>query len=141
MLAETEVEVINEALFSLAGNDTSTTRDLAIYRAVLLEVFQKKNISQYSPNEVQDFLLSRMAYKESQIFSLKPDPVAVSDSAKKKLEAFDKVELDREVQLISQSLSWIELKETQLRDRERFNNWVDVLKRKYQLKIKSPLYR
>ncbi|WP_148284969.1 hypothetical protein [Pseudobdellovibrio exovorus] len=136
-----QVEVINEALFSLAGNETSTTRDLALYKSVLTEVFRKKNLSQYSANGVQDFLLSRMAYKEAQVFSLKPEAVKISDSVRKKLEAYDKAELDREANLITQSLAWIELKENQLKDRERFQNWIDVLKRKYQLKIKSPQYR
>lgn len=136
-----QVEVLNEALFSLAGNETSTTRDLALYKSVLTEVFRKKNLSQYSANEVQDFLLSRMAFKESQVFSLNTEPIKASDSARKKLEAYDKAEVDREVSLITQSLAWIELKENQLKDRERFQNWIDVLKRKYQLKIKSSQYR
>lgn len=129
-------EVVNEVLFSLTG-ESFTSRDLRIFGAVLKEIFHRDRLGEFSADAFQDFILSRLAYREAQVFELKVDARAISEAEHRRLAAFSAAEVAREADIIAKSLNWIELKENQVKQRERFNIWLDVLKRKYQLRIKG----
>lgn len=112
---------------------------MALYRQTLNTVFGKTRISEFSETDLQDFILSRLADKEAQGFSFKPEKnYTVSEAARKKMSAYNEDSFNAEVEIVARSLQWIELKKNQLEQRERFNVWLDVLKRKYQLRLKSP---
>ncbi len=137
-----EGSLVNEVLFSLAAK-SSTARDRLLYETLIQEVFEKKQLSKYSKKKSDDFLLSRLSSREAEAFDIRPDKKIISDSARKKMNEFSAAEIENELSLISKALSIIELKENQLAKenqltpQERFDTWYEVLKRKYQVKIKS----
>lgn len=132
---ETRTE-FNKILFSISGQSWSL-RDQQIYQAVLVEVFKRKSLSPYSTNESDDFVTSRLAEKESNLFDLTTDPVKVTEAQKKRLSNFTSAEIDKEIASISKATAIIEIKESKNQDQARFKTWVELLKRKYQFKIKS----
>lgn len=130
------VSLVNEILFSMAG-ESYTRRDQQLYKILLAEVFQKKQIGKFLQKEEFDFMLSRLALKEADAFGLKVTPVKLPESVRKKLSDYTPAEIDRELRAISKALAYIALKESQLQQPERFNTWFELLKRKYQIKLKS----
>jgi hypothetical protein len=134
--------LVNEVLFSVAAK-SATARDRLLYETIIQEVFEKKQLSRFSKKKSDDFLLSRLCSREAEVFDISPDKKIVSDSARKKMNDFSTTEIENEISLISKALSIIELKENQivkenqLTPQERFDTWYEVLKRKYQVKIKS----
>jgi hypothetical protein len=134
-LAQTAPNVLNEVLFSVAG-EASTVRDQQIYQAVLDEVFHKPHLSRFSQKPATDFLLSRLSFREASTFDLTSDKIKISENSKKKLSEFSSAEIEREANIVSRALLLIELKENQLKQQERFDTWFEVLKRKYQVKYK-----
>lgn len=128
--------VIIEVLFSI-GSESYTSRDLLIYKTVLSEVFQKNRISQFAKKTPEDFLLSRLSYKEAKVFELTNEKLKVSEAARKKMNEFSLDEIDRENEIISVALALIEIKEVQVKSQARFDTWFELLKRKYQIKLKS----
>lgn len=139
VLAATDekVQVVNEILFSVAG-EPSTSRDMQLYKAVLNEIFQKNKISKFTKKFSDDFLLSRLSYKEAVVFELTGTKMKESDAARRKMADFSKAEIDREIDVVSKALELIEIKENQVKLQARFDTWFELLKRKYQLKLKSP---
>ena len=70
----------NKILFSI-GSNSWTLRDRQVYQAVLGEVFQKKMLSAFSKDPENDFLLSRLSFKEAAVFELTPaTAVKISDN-------------------------------------------------------------
>lgn len=128
--------VINEILFSIA-NESVTSRDRQVYQSVLSEVFQKDRVSQFTKKLSDDFVLSRLSYREAKVFELRSVEVKLNESMKKKLSEFSQREITREVEIIGKAIALIEMKETQLKQKDRFDTWFALLKRKYQLKLKS----
>ncbi len=128
--------IINEVLFSI-GSESYTARDMMIYKAVLNELFQKSRISQFTKKPFDDFLLSRLSYKEAKAFELTNEKNKLSDAVKNKLKEFSPEEISSENEVLSVALSLIEIKEVQLKNQARFDTWFELLKRKYQLKVKS----
>lgn len=128
--------VVNEVLFSI-GNVSYTTRDSLIYKSVLAELYQKTSISQYTKKPFDDFLLSRLSFSEANAFELKSEKSKVTESARKKLSDFSLEEITRENENIAVAIALIDIKEGQLRSQTRFDTWFELLKRKYQYKLKS----
>lgn len=128
--------VVNEVLFSVA-NESSTTHDRLIYQRVLSEVFKKNKISQLIKKASDDFLLSRLSYKEAKAFDMQGVEVKLSQASRKKLSEFSDLEINHEIEVISKAMAIVEIKETQLKQKERFETWFDLLRHKYLLKIKS----
>ena len=128
--------VVNEVLFSI-GSVSYTGRDQLIYKSVLAELYQKNKISQYSKKPFDDFLLSRLSYSEANAFEIKSEKSKISDAAKKKLSEFSIEEILRENEYIAVAIALIDIKESQLRSQTRFDTWFELLKRKYQYKLKS----
>lgn len=128
---------LNEVIFSITG-ESYTSRDQALYRQILSQVFGKTRISEFSETDLQDFVLSRLADKEAQGFNFKAEKnYTLTEAARKKMSAYSEDSINAEVEIVARSLQWIELKKNQLEQRERFNVWLDVLKRKYQLRLKA----
>lgn len=125
---------VNRVLFSI-GTTSWTSRDREAYQFVLSEVFQKKALSQYSKNPENDFLLSRLSYKEAAVFELSAGEKTKVD-VNKKLNGFTPAEVERETNYISKALILIEIKESQHKDSRRFNSWFELLKRKYLVRLK-----
>lgn len=128
--------VVNEVLFSI-GTESFTSRDLAIYKAVLHEIFGKTKISQFTKKASDDFLLSRLSYNEAKAFELSSDKSKISEAARRRLNDYSPEEINREYEVISVALALIDIKESQLNSQTRFETWFELLKRKYQLKLKS----
>lgn len=126
---------VNRVLFSI-GTTSWTSRDREVYQFVLNEVFQKKALSQYSKNPENDFLLSRLSYKEAAVFELSSGEKNKMADLGKKLNGFSATEVERETDYISKALILIEIKESQHKDSRRFNSWFDLLKRKYLVRLK-----
>lgn len=128
--------VVNEVLFSV-GSVSSTARDMLIYKSVLAELYQKTRISQYTKKPFDDFLLSRLSFSEASAFELKSEKSKISDVARKKLSDFSLEEIVRENDNIAVAIALIDIKEGQLKSQARFDTWFELLKRKYQFKLKS----
>jgi len=138
-LTSASATLVNEVLFTLSG-EARTQRDMELYRDVLAEVFDKKRIGPYTKSLPEDFLLSQLASREASAFDLQAEPPSLSTAQKKKLSAYPPEELERQVRELSRAMALIEIKENQLKQEPRFTSWVDLLKRKYQLRVKSALY-
>ncbi|MGZ3690795.1 MAG: hypothetical protein ACXVAX_04795 [Pseudobdellovibrio sp.] len=119
------------------GGESWTTRDMQVYQSVLSEVFKKKQLSTYSKSSLDDFLLSRMSFKEAKVLNLVADKNPVPESEKKKLTQFKGEEVDREIDLITKAENLVEIKEAQHKDANRFNAWYELMKRKYVVRIKA----
>lgn len=119
----------------MAGQSV-TARDQQVYQDVLSVVFQKETISKFSQKNLLDFILAHVSAKEAEVFDLQADKIKLSDAQKKKLSEYTTDEINREIQLISKASSIIELKENQLKQQDRFDTWAEILKRKYQVKLK-----
>ena len=128
--------VVNEVLFSI-GTVSYTGRDMLIYKSVLSELYLKNRISQYTKKPFDDFLLSRLSFSEASAFELKSEKSKISEAARKKLSEFSLEEIVRENENIAVAIALIDIKESQLRSQARFDTWFELLKRKYQLKLKS----
>ncbi len=111
---------VNEVLFAITL-EASTARDLQLYQAVLTEVFQKKTLSRYSKSAAQDFLLSRLAYREAMVFELTGEKNKITDAARKKMSEYTAEGIEKEAALIAKAQALIEVKEAQLKQRERFD--------------------
>lgn len=127
---------INKVLFSV-GNQSWTMRDLELYQSVLNVVFNKKVLSQYSKDEFNDFLVSRVSLKEADVFQISYVKQAITEPERKKLVAFTREEIEKEVTAIAKADALIEIKENQHKDTGRFNTWLELMKRKYVVRIKS----
>ena len=111
---------------------------MQVYQSVLSEVFKKKRLSEFSKSALDDFLLSRMSFKESKVLNLTAtEKMAVTEAEKKKLPQFKAEEIQREADLIIKAENLIEIKEAQHKDAARFTNWFELMKRKYVVRIKA----
>lgn len=130
--------LVNEVLFSITG-ESFTSHDRNIYQSVLNEILQKNKISSFTKKTTDDFLLSRLSYQEAKAFELTGSAkIKLSESSRHKLSEFSPAEIEREIDVISRARALIEIKETQLKQQDRFDTWFQLLKRKYQFKPKSP---
>lgn len=126
----------NKVILSIGG-ESWTMRDVQVYNLVLAEIYNKKNLSEFSKSNLNDFILSRVSYRESKNLNLTADKTVFTESNKKKLALFKKDEIEREMDLITRANSLVELKQSQYKNSARFNNWFDLMKRKYVVRIKA----
>lgn len=94
--------------------------------------FELKN-NEFKP--VDEFLLIRLAAKEAQLFEITPLKLAAIDTSIL-LRDFSKEEVQAELSSLSLALAMIRFKELQLKEASRFITWFEILKRKYQVKMK-----
>ncbi len=129
--------VLNYVLFS-EGNQSWTARDHALYKRVLFALTKKEKITEFSETSVEDFLASRLLKREAVLFEIVPQPLAPPTLAKSSdSESYSKQDINQETQVIAEAFALIELKKNQLGQKVRFKAWMDVLKRKYAVKIKA----
>ncbi len=133
---KSEKLVVNEVLFSMS-NQVWTSYDLELYHKVLFEVFKEQKISTFSKNNMQDFILSRLALSEALAFELEGNSFVLSDLVKKKLSLhYSEQQILNEANAVSKAMAYVELRESMLKQEKRFQDLMDVLKRKYQFKAK-----
>lgn len=130
-----EATSVNEIVFSVS-KQSSSRRDLELYQFVLKEFFQKNKMSIFSKRELEDFLLSRLAYREALNFDLSGVEAKNKSFDAKKQNGYTDVEVKEEVQVLLKALAYMEIKENHLKEQVRFDTWFDLLKRKYQVKYK-----
>lgn len=134
------IHIVNQVLF-FESKDSWTSRDLELYQKIKKEVLHKESISQFVDNADEDFLLSRLSAREAVLFEVSPIKLKFSDSQRVAFAGFSQKEIENEMNQIGLALALIDLKESQLKQKLRFKTWLDLLKRKYQVKIKSPEYK
>ena len=133
---------INAVLFS-EGNESWTQRDLNLYKKLVQHLFHKEKLSEFSDSIRDDFLISRVVKREAILFEIEANKIKLNKLNKLNstsyadLSEYSKNEIHSEVDAISFASALLELKEKQMNQKARFKAWVDVLKRKYNVKIKS----
>lgn len=127
---------LNEILIA-ESLESWSKRDFELFKKLKIQVYKKSLLSQFSENEIEDFVLSRLSFHENVLFELSYEPVLLTEVQKKSLSGeYTDEEIQKELNRIGQALVMIELKESQLKQKVRFKTWFDLLKRKYQLKYK-----
>lgn len=134
--APNEGPVINQVLF-YESKQSWTSRDLELFNHIKKEVLKKSRLSQLADTDHEDFLLSRLAAREAILFEVTSVKIRLADTQKQSLQNFSNKEIDEELAQVGRALTLIELKESQLNQKMRFKTWFDLLKRKYQVKIKA----
>jgi hypothetical protein len=129
-------QVINQVLFYESAQSW-TMRDFQLFEKMKPLVLQKPLLSQFVESANEDFLLSRLSAREAQLFEIAITPLKLSDSQRKSLSTFTNSEINQELAQISSATALIDLKEVQLKQKLRFKTWFDLLKRKYQVKVKT----
>ena len=130
-----ESQTVNEVVFSIAGK-ASTQRDLSVYQFVIREYFQKNKMSVFVKKDMDDFLLSRLAYQEALAFDFNGIDLPKKRDVKKN-KNFSESELQSEQEVLAKALAYMEIKEAQVKEQGRFETWFELLKRKYQVKYKA----
>ena len=133
--ARAERVEINRVLFNAGGNSW-TKRDYQIFEFVLNNAYKRKKISNFSSDELNDFILSRMAAREGETFAISFEKQNLPEALRKKT-AFSQEEIDREIEAVGRAVAFVEIKESYHQDAKRFNAWFEVMRRKFQVKIKS----
>lgn len=129
-------QVINQVLF-YESKQSWTERDLELYEKIKKEIVHKDRISQFTENKDEDFLLSRLSAREAMLFEVSALKFKLSEAQRASLAGFSSKEVDSELNQLGLALALVDLKESQLKQKLRFKTWFDLLKRKYQVKIKS----
>lgn len=136
MAAPNDGPVVNQVLF-YESKQSWTARDLELFGQIKKEVLKKSRLSQFAETDHEDFLLSRLAAREAVLFEVTSVKLRLTDAQKQVLQNFSNKEIDEELAQVGRALTLIELKESQLNQKMRFKTWLDLLKRKYQVKVKS----
>lgn len=129
-------EVLNQVLFA-EGTQSWTTRDLNLYKKVLAAYMKHDRISDFSDSVAEDFLVSRLLKSEALVFDIHPQDQFVFNAIKLSPGEYSKKEIEAELKGLSYAVALLNLREKQMTQKARFKAWIDVLKRKYQVKIKS----
>lgn len=129
-------QILNQVLF-YESSQSWTSRDMELFEKLKKDILQKNKLSQFAENANEDFLLSRLSAREALLFEVAPVQYKISEQQKKSLSEFSSIEVDEEIKKMGLAVTLIDLKEDQLKQKLRFKTWFDLLKRKYQVKIKS----
>ena len=127
---------LNQVLFS-DSEQTFTLRDLQLYQKVLSSAYNRKKLNDWSANSGEDFILSRLSFREAQLFGVSPENIKLSEADRAHLAKYSSKEIDAELNLLRYAVMFTELKDNQLKQKERFRPWFDHLKRKYQVSYKT----
>lgn len=132
--------VINQVLF-YESKQSWTERDHELFEKIKKLALEKSRLSQYTENNDEEFLLSRLATREALVFELTPSKLWLSESQRQSLSGFSAKEIENELKQMALAVALIDMKESQLKQKLRFKTWFDLLKRKYQVKIKSAEFK
>lgn len=129
-------QIVNQILFS-EGGTSWTSRDQVLYKKILSAALKQEKLTEYSENEMDDFLISRLVKREGSAFEIKPSSEWLSPNLKNlNLGDYSKKEIEDEVKSVAYAMTFLNLREKQITQKARFKAWIDVLKRKYQVKMK-----
>ena len=128
-------QVMNQILFS-ESSQSWTSRDFKLYKRVLSLTTASEKLTEFSDSLVEDFLLSRLLKREALLFEIEPKKLPTL-SAQKDLSEFSKAEIEQEIGVIARALALLDLKSSQVSQKIRFKTWMDVLKRKYSVRLKA----
>ncbi len=128
--------IINQVLF-YESKQSWTSRDQQLFEKIKKEVLPQNQVSQFTENRDEDFLLSRLSAREGLLFDVTPLKLKFTEAQRSGLSMYSAKEIDHELAQMGLATALIELKETQLKQKIRFKTWFDLLKRKYQYKSKS----
>jgi len=137
-----EIIKVQEMLFDISG-EAMTSYDFKIFK----EVFMKTDhilpsiILSYMPSMEDRFLILKLAYKEADQLGLEYDQALFSEVVHKvKNGGMDKENserLDVEIKLQLRAMALLTIKEKQFQDKNTMLSWMQVLKRKYLMNVKS----
>ena len=128
-------ETLNTILFS-EGNQSWTTRDFNLYKKLVRHLTKQEKLSALADSSEYDFMISRLLIREALLFEIKPDKFESALSTHGDLNEYSKTEINEELETIELASSLLNLKEKQISQKARFKAWIDVLKRKYAVKMK-----
>lgn len=128
-------QVMNQILFS-ESSQSWTSRDFKLYKRVLSLTTASEKLTKFSDSLVEDFLLSRLIKREALLFEIEPKKLPTL-SVQKDLSEFTKAEIEQEAGVIAHALALLDLKSSQVSQKIRFKAWMDVLKRKYSVRLKA----
>ena len=112
-------------------------RDFKIYKQLLVALTKNEKIADFSENALDDFVVSRLLKREALLFEIAPQPLAAPLNLRgTDGEVFSRLEIEQETGMIAEALALLKLKQNQMSQRVRFKAWIDVLKRKYFVKMK-----
>ena len=127
---------LNQVLF-YESKQSWTSRDQELFNKLKKEVVQKERLSAFTETSDEDFLLSRLSAREALLFEVTPLKFKITETERNVLAGYSRSEIDEELNHLGLAVALVELKESQLKQKLRFKTWLDLLKRKYQFKIKS----
>ena len=127
---------LNQVLF-YESKQSWTSRDQELFNKLKKEVVQKERLSAFTETSDEDFLLSRLSAREALLFEVTPFKFKITEAERNALAGYSRPEIDEELNHLGLAVALVELKESQLKQKLRFKTWLDLLKRKYQFKIKS----
>lgn len=133
---EPKKELLNQVLFS-EGSDSWTSRDFALYRKVISTYLKKEKLSDYAESALDDFIISRLLKREALLFEISPTDTFNYNPSKLGPGEYSKKEIETELKDLAYAEALLNLKEKQMAQKARFKAWIDVLKRKYLVKIKT----
>lgn len=140
-IAESRHEVktvvpMNAVLFS-EGEQSWTQRDFNLYKKILNHIPKKGESVGASESLPDDFLISRLLSREALLFEIHPEKLELSSGFKTDAADYSKVEINEELKVIALSRALLDFKEKQMSQKIRYKAWIEVLKRKYAVRIKA----
>ena len=133
---EQTLATINTVLFS-EGNQSWTSRDFNLYKKLVRHLIRQDKLSSLSDTIEYDYMISRLLKREALLFEIEPKKYDFVLGTHSDLSEYSKLEINEEIEIIELASALLDLKEKQMSQKARFKAWVDVLKRKYSVKIKS----
>ncbi len=131
------IVTLNSILFS-EGNQSWTTRDFNIYKKLVHHLTRQEKLCLQVDSIAYDFMVSRLLKREALLFEIKPKKFEFAVAGHPDLAEYSKSEITDEIETIELVSALLDLKEKQMNQKEaRFKAWVDVLKRKYSVRIKA----
>lgn len=133
------IQIINQVLYS-SSKQTWTLRDFKLYKSVLKKYFSIDRVSDFAENDQEDFLVSRLTFVESQTFGIRNDKTLPAFDGSKKIDLefsdYNVKEILNEIRIIHDAYEFLNLKKTQMSDKDRMRAWFEVLKRKNSVRQK-----
>lgn len=133
--------VVNELLFDL-NKEAQTEYDFKTYKEVSDSIGNlfPQSFSKLFKNEAEQFVFTRLAYKEAEQLDIQADQNKVDhfiqnykfNGSVKKNEM-----IKNEIKSLFRVSAMVAIKERQLQSRQSLSSWLQVLKRKYSLGWKS----
>lgn len=144
-LAQTQNTVVVAELLleidSLPLTNYDFTRFLEIQKALKEAQLCKSVFTKYAQTDEESFFISKLSYVESEQLDIEADAVELKKAlatlifkSETPLQSEKKI---NEIKYQCQAVAFENLKNQQLKNNDQFKNWVSLLKRKYNVAVKS----